>query len=251
MRTALRACGLFVGFGVVVASATAFRGDNQDLTAYQPATEPVKPAEPAKPVEPVKPVDGGKPADSGKPGDAAKPDDAPAATQPENVPAVVESYVLNFSLNDIDGKEQNLEQYKGKVVLMVNVASKCGFTSQYKGLEALYQKYKDKGLVVLGFPSNDFGGQEPGADADIKSFCQANYKVTFPLFSKIKVTGTSAHPLYQRLAAQPGAAGGVPKWNFNKFLVGRDGKVIERFDSRVKPDGDDLTKQVETALAAK
>lgn len=159
--------------------------------------------------------------------------------------------LYDIKLKDIDGKDTSLAAYKGKAVLIVNVASKCGYTKQYSGLEATYQKYKAQGLVVLGFPCNQFGGQEPGTNEDIKQFCSSTYSVTFPLFDKIEVNGANRHPLYVALAGKDSPFPGDIKWNFNKFLVGKDGKIFKRFDSGVKPDSEELTKAVETALAAK
>jgi glutathione peroxidase len=158
--------------------------------------------------------------------------------------------VYEFSARTIDGKSRKLSDYKGKVLLVVNTASQCGFTPQYKGLEALYKKYKDKGFVVLGFPSNQFGAQEPGPDSEIAEFCELNYGVTFPMFSKIDVNGDEAHPLYKYLTStKKGLLGSEAiKWNFTKFLIGRDGKVIDRYAPTTKPE--DLAKDVETALAA-
>jgi glutathione peroxidase len=161
---------------------------------------------------------------------------------------------LDFTMKDIDGKDVALSKYKGNVVLIVNVASKCGYTPQYKELEAIYQKYKDRGFVVLGFPANDFGAQEPGTNAEIKQFCSENFHVTFPMFAKISVKGADAADLYKFLtsAAKVGAEkGGDIKWNFTKFLLGRDGKVIARFESKVKPDDAAVTAEIEKALAAK
>lgn len=152
--------------------------------------------------------------------------------------------VHEFTPKTIDGQPAPLSSYKGKVLLMVNVASQCGYTPQYKGLEALYQKYKDRGLVVLGFPANNFGGQEPGTDAEIKTFCTRNYKVTFPMFSKISVKGAGQDPLYQYLIAQ----GGDVQWNFTKFLVGKDGKVIKKYNSSVDPESAELAGAIEQAL---
>ena len=162
-----------------------------------------------------------------------------------------EKSVLDFKVKDIDGKEVNLANFKGKTILVVNVASKCGLTPQYDGLEALYEKYKDKGLVVLGFPANEFGGQEPGTESEIKQFCSSKYNVTFPVFSKIVVKGKDIHPLYQFLTSKetdPKFSGEIG-WNFAKFLVNRKGEVIARFDPRVKPDSDEVTKAIEQALA--
>ena len=193
MQTASRSIATFLGFGLLVATATAL---------------PWQPADSTKPANPDKTPDA---AEQAKPADP---------------------YVLGNTLKDIDGKDQPLAQYKGKVLLLVNVASKCGYTRQYAGLETLHQTYKDQGLVVLGIPSNDFGSQEPGTESEIKEFCSKNYKVTFPMFSKIPVTGGEAHPLY-------------------KYLVDREGRVVEHFDSGVKPESDLLKKKIEALLNAK
>ncbi len=181
------------------------------------------------------------------------------------------SSVYDFTVKTIDGKSTTLADYRGKLLLIVNVASKCGLTPQYEGLEKLYEKYQDKGLVILGFPSNQFYQQEPGSDAEIQEFCSLNYGVKFPLFSKIDVNGPSAHPLYQFLRAeQPGEApsaeqlandklykflaeslpenlqGGAIPWNFTKFLVGRDGAVLKRFQPTALPD--DIEKDIQPLL---
>jgi glutathione peroxidase len=160
------------------------------------------------------------------------------------------SSVLDFTLKSIDGKPSPLSAYRGKVVLMVNVASRCGYTPQYEGLEAVYRKYKDQGLVVLGFPANNFGGQEPGSDEEIKTFCSSKYNVTFPMYSKISVKGEDQAPLYQFLTdakTNPSFAGDI-KWNFTKFLVDRQGKVIARFESPVKPESPEVSGAIEKAL---
>jgi glutathione peroxidase len=159
--------------------------------------------------------------------------------------------VYAISLKDIDGQPTSLKAYKGKVLLIVNVASKCGFTPQYTGLEALQEKYKDKGFTVLGFPCNQFGSQEPGTNEEIKQFCSSKYQVTFPLFDKIEVNGSNRHQLYTALAGESSPFPGDIKWNFSKFLIGRDGKILKRFESKVKPDSAELTEAVESALAAK
>ena len=159
--------------------------------------------------------------------------------------------LYDIPLKDIDGKDATLKSYQGKVLLIVNVASKCGFTKQYAGLEATYKKYEAQSLVVCGFPCNQFGGQEPGTEADIKAFCTSKYNVTFPMFSKLEVNGANRHPLYAQLAGKSSPFPGDIKWNFSKFLIGRDGKIIGRFDSKVKPDAEELTKAIEAALAAK
>jgi glutathione peroxidase len=159
--------------------------------------------------------------------------------------------LYDIPLKDIDGNSTSLKPYQGKVLLIVNVASKCGFTPQYTALEALYQKYKDQGLVVLGFPCNQFKQQEPGTDAEIKQFCTSKYDVTFPMFDKLEVNGANRHPLYVLLAGKDSPFPGDIGWNFTKFLIGRDGKILNRFASPVKPDSVELTQAIEAALAAK
>lgn len=164
----------------------------------------------------------------------------------------VEQTVHSFTAADIDGREVRLSEYRGKVLLIVNVASRCGFTGQYEGLQALYARFRDRGLVVLGFPSNEFLGQEPGSNEQIKTFCSTTYGVTFPMFSKTNVKGSTAHPLYAWLTdktAHPDTGGKIT-WNFNKFLVGRDGRVVARYGSRTTPDDAELVAAVERALAA-
>jgi glutathione peroxidase len=148
------------------------------------------------------------------------------------------SAIYGFSAKSLAGKPVSLSDYAGKVVLIVNTASKCGFTPQYKGLESLYQKYKDKGLVILGFPCNQFGNQEPGDSSKISEFCEINYGVTFPLFEKVDVNGNDAHPLFTFLKAEkPGLLGSKNiKWNFTKFLVDRHGQVVKRFAPLSTPD---------------
>lgn len=162
--------------------------------------------------------------------------------------------VFDFEAETLDGRAMNLSEFAGKVLLIVNTASQCGFTPQYAGLEKLYRTYKDRGLEVLGFPCNQFGAQEPGSAAEIGAFCDRNYGVTFPMFAKIDVNGGSAHPLYRFLKKErPGLlgplGGGAIKWNFTKFLVDRGGKVVARFASTTKPEG--LAKEVEKLLDAK
>jgi len=148
------------------------------------------------------------------------------------------STVYDFSAMDIDGRQQSLEQYREQVLLIVNVASQCGFTPQYAGLEAIYRAYAERGFTVLGFPCDQFGHQEPGDEASIKEFCQSRYDVTFPMFAKIEVNGEQAHPLYRWLKGEkPGVLGtGAIKWNFTKFLIGRDGHVISRYAPMDKPE---------------
>lgn len=173
----------------------------------------------------------------------------PRPSRAEDVPPTL----YGFTPMDIDGKPAPLANHKGRVLLIVNVASRCGFTPQYEGLEALYQKYKDDGLTVLGFPANNFLWQEPGTDAEIKTFCSTRYNVTFPLFAKISVKGSDQHPLYRWLTEGVGApdTAGAVTWNFNKFLVGRDGRVRARFGSRDTPESATLTRAIEAALAEK
>ena len=155
----------------------------------------------------------------------------------------------DFSATTLAGEEQSLSEYHGKVVLVVNTASQCGFTPQYAGLEELWQKYEDQGLVVLGFPCNQFGGQEPGDADEIGSFCEKNYGVSFPMFDKVDVNGDDAHPLFDWLKEEKGGIlGSGIKWNFTKFLVGRDGEVIKRFGSTTTPDS--ISSDIEKALAA-
>ena len=171
---------------------------------------------------------------------------SPAAPPPEK-------NVYEFTMKDIDGKDVKLDAYKGKVVMIVNTASKCGYTPQYEGLQALYDKYKDKGLVIIGFPANNFMGQEPGTEAEIKEFCTLKYKVTFPMFAKISVKGEDQHPLYNFLtnkATNPDFAGDV-SWNFNKFLIDRSGKVVARFGSKDVPQAENIVTAVEKYLEAK
>ena len=159
--------------------------------------------------------------------------------------------IFSLLLKDIDGKSTSLKAYEGKVLLIVNVASNCGFTPQYAALEALQAKYKARGFTVLGFPCNQFGAQEPGTNEEIKRFCSAQYQVTFPLFDKIEVNGPNRPPLYVRLAGEGSPFPGDIKWNFSKFLLGRDGAVLNRFDSKVKPGSAELVQAVEKALSGK
>jgi len=154
------------------------------------------------------------------------------------------SSVHEFTLNSIDGSPAPLSAYQGKVVLIVNVASRCGFTPQYAGLEALYEKYKDRGFVILGFPANNFGGQEPGTNEEIKTFCSTKYNVTFPMYSKISVKGDDKAPLYQFLTT----TGGEIQWNFTKFLVDKSGQVVARFEPKVTPESPEVAAAIEKAL---
>ena len=155
--------------------------------------------------------------------------------------------VLGFTMKSIDGKEVALSKYRGKVLLIVNVASQCGNTPQYKDLEALYRKYKDQGFVILGFPANNFGGQEPGTDQEIKTFCSTTYDVTFDLFSKISVKGDDQHPLY-KLITSDSTFGGDVKWNFQKYLVDRKGNIAGKYLPKMQPMSEELTTAIEKAL---
>lgn len=161
------------------------------------------------------------------------------------------SSLQDIKIRKLDGTPSSLGEFKGKVVLLVNVASKCGFTPQYKGLQALQEKYEAKGFTVVGVPCNDFGAQEPGSSEEIQKFCADNYNVTFPLMEKIHVKGAEQHPLYARLTGKSAEFPGDIKWNFNKFLIGRDGKVLQRFESQAKPESAEVTSAIEAALAAK
>lgn len=169
------------------------------------------------------------------------------------VPPKKAKTIYDFTVKDIDGNDVKLKKYKGKVALVVNVASKCGYTPQYEGLQAIYQKYKDQGFVVLGFPANNFKDQESGTNAEIKEFCQSKYKVTFPMFAKISVKGDDQDPLYQYLTSKetnPQYAGDIT-WNFNKFLVDKNGKILARFTSKDTPQSEAVTQAIEKALAQK
>jgi glutathione peroxidase len=160
------------------------------------------------------------------------------------------SSVYDFSMNSLDGKPMSIADFKGKVLLLVNVASYCGYTPQYQGLEAIYEKYKDQGLVVVGFPANNFGGQEPGTNSQIKDFCERTYHVKFPMAAKVSVKGSDKTPIYQFLtspAANPATVGEI-QWNFTKFLVDRSGKVIQRFEPPVEPQSREMVSAIEKAL---
>ncbi len=212
----------------------------------EPAKEPAQPA-PATPAAPSAPAPSGTPTTAPAPATPA----APGASKPTdaNAKPAVDAYVLGFTMKDIDGKDVDLAQFKGQVLLIVNVASKCGYTPQYTALEKLYKDKQGKGFAVLGFPANNFGEQEPGSDGEIKAFCTSKYNVTFPMFSKISVKGDDQHPLYKKLAAQPKPIGGDPDWNFNKFVVDRNGNVVARFDKKVKPDDPALVRKIDELLA--
>jgi len=168
------------------------------------------------------------------------------------VAMAAEKSVYDFTMNSIDGKPTPLGDYKGKVVLLVNVASRCGFTPQYSALESIYEKYKGRGFVIVGIPANNFGSQEPGTNAEIKTFCSTKYNVTFPMMAKVSVKGTDITPLYQYLTdktANP-QTGGEIQWNFTKFLIGPDGKTVARFEPDVTPNDAKVTGAIEKALAA-
>lgn len=169
----------------------------------------------------------------------------PAMSQPASAP------LQSIALKDIDGKDTSLKAYSGKVLLVVNVASRCGYTRQYAGLQALHEKFGPRGFSVLGFPSNDFGGQEPGTAAEIKEFCSSTYSVTFPLFEKLKVKGADQHPLFAALTGKGSPVPGEVKWNFGKFLIGKDGALIKRWDSGTEPDSPEVAAAIEAALADK
>jgi glutathione peroxidase len=166
---------------------------------------------------------------------------------PKGTESVMAESIHDLTMNRLDGKAEKLDSYKGKVALVVNTASECGYTPQYEGLEKLYGELSAKDFVVLGFPSNEFGKQEPGSSEDIRAFCQKNYGVTFPMFEKVETKGGGAAPLYKILSAK---GGGEPKWNFHKYLVGKDGAVIKGYPSSVAPDDGALRKDIEAALAA-
>ena len=165
--------------------------------------------------------------------------------------AQLKSSLYEIPLKDIDGKETSLRAYQGKVLLLVNVASQCGLTPQYKALEAVQRKYKDKGFTVLGFPCNDFEAQEPGRHEEIKKFCLEKYDVTLPLFAKLHVKGGEQHPLYAALTGKDSPFPGEIKWNFGKFLVDRNGRILRRFEPQTKPDAPEVIEAVEAAVVGK
>lgn len=164
---------------------------------------------------------------------------------------MIASPIQEIPVKDIDGKATSLKAFEGKVVLIVNVASKCGYTPQYKGLEATHKKYKEQGFSVVGFPCNDFGKQEPGTATEIKEFCSLTYNVTFPLMEKVHVKGGEQHPIYAALTGKDSPFPGDVKWNFGKFLLGKDGKILKRWDSGVEPASEEVSKAIEDALKAK
>ncbi len=165
--------------------------------------------------------------------------------------SMIASPIQDISVKDIDGKDTSLKAFKGKVLLVVNVASKCGYTPQYKGLEAAHRKYKDQGFSVVGFPCNDFGKQEPGTASEIKEFCSLTYNVSFPLMEKVHVKGAEQHPIYAALTGKDSPFPGDVKWNFGKFLLGKDGQILKRWDSGTEPTSEEVSKAIEAALKAK
>jgi glutathione peroxidase len=175
------------------------------------------------------------------------PAETPASA--DGAPVAQEAFVLDYQMKRLDGTSQNLADYRGQVLLLVNVASKCGLTPQYDGLEKLYDRYRERGFSVLGFPANDFAGQEPGSDAQIAEFCRSTYGVRFPMFSKISVKGEGQHPLYREITGLPAPLGGEVQWNFQKYLVNRRGEVVARFDPRTAPDDPALVGKLEALLA--
>ncbi|MCX6874850.1 MAG: glutathione peroxidase [Verrucomicrobia bacterium] len=167
------------------------------------------------------------------------------------IAAVRSESIYDIKFKDIDGNDTMLSAYKGKVLLIVNVASKCGYTKQYAGLEATYQKYKARGFVVLGFPCNQFGGQEPGSNEEIKQFCSSKFNVTFPLFDKMEVIGDKRHPLYGALTGKNSPFPGDIKWNFTKFLIAKDGKILKRYESATTPESPEVIEAIDAAVTAK
>lgn len=165
------------------------------------------------------------------------------------VSSIFAADLTKIPFRDAANQETSLNAYKGKVLLLVNLASKCGLTPQYQALEALYKKHKDENFIILGFPCNDFGGQEPGSIEEIQKFCKAEYDVTFPVMNKISVKGEKQHPLYAALTGKDGAFPGDVRWNFGKFLIGKDGKAIARFEPTTKPESEELTRAVDKAIA--
>lgn len=161
--------------------------------------------------------------------------------------------VHEFTMKNIDGKDVKLSDYRGQVLMLVNTASQCGLTPQYKGLQAIYQKYQAQGFTILGFPANNFGGQEPGSNEEIKEFCTMKFKVSFPMFAKISVKGADQHPLYQFLTSKESNPqfGGEIGWNFNKFLIGKSGEIIGRFNPQVDPESPEVAAAIERAIAVK
>ena len=176
-----------------------------------------------------------------------------SSSSEKSVPLPLKSSIYEYDVTDIDGNEVSLDKYKGNVLMIVNTASKCGYVSQYKDLQKVYEKHKKDGFVILGFPSNNFAGQEPGTNKEIKDFCTLRYKVTFPMFAKISVKGDDQAPIYNFLTNEktnPDFAGDIT-WNFNKFLINKNGKIIARFSSQEVPESKEILKTIEKALTAK
>lgn len=179
--------------------------------------------------------------DSSEPGETTAAEEASdTGDRPSNL--------LDFTMKTIDGEDQSLDIYQGDVILVVNVASRCGLTPQYQALEALYREHQDAGFTVLAFPANNFNGQEPGSNEEIREFCTSKYQVTFPMFAKISVLGDDQDPLYAWLSTQPDPIGGEPQWNFTKFLVNREGEVVQRFEPRTAPDDPAVVEAVNRLL---
>lgn len=224
MNTRLFTVSLASGAALMLAAGWAQPPAKQPVQSPQAIPKQPEPAKPSKLTEPAKLA----------------------------VPTSEDAHILGFKMKLIDGKEQNLEDYKGKVVIIVNVASQCGYTAQYQHLQKLYADKKDQGLVILGFPANNFGGQEPGTNEEVAKFCKDKFSVTFPMFEKVSVKGADQVALYKKLAGQPAPIGGDPKWNFTKFVVDRTGKVVARFDAK-KRDGlePDLIAKVDELLKQK
>lgn len=200
-----------------------------------------------------RPGDGGASPAGGPARPGPRPSSAPAADGAAGTRPASAQSVLDFTVTDIEGNPVELSRYRGNVLVIVNVASRCGFTRQYRALQDVYERYKDRGLRILAFPANDFGNQEPGTNEQIKEFCKSNYSVTFDLFSKISVKGPGQHELYRFLTSREknGDFGGEIGWNFTKFIIDRDGKVVERFPARVEPDSREMTEAIEAALTRK
>ncbi|MEX0876828.1 MAG: glutathione peroxidase [Phycisphaerales bacterium] len=176
-------------------------------------------------------------------------DAAPPMNTQQEEQEMVTKDVLGYEMETIDGGKQKLDAFRGKVIMMVNVASECGLTPQYEQLEKLYREHKKDGLVIIGFPANNFAGQEPGTNAEIAEFCSSKFGVTFPMMAKISVKGEDAHPLYKQLAAQPEPIGGEPEWNFDKYVVNRAGEVVARFKPRTTPEDPAVIKKLKDLLA--
>lgn len=220
-------CGL-CKFGLAsIALAAGAAGLFAAASPDEPATSPASPTSPQAPAP------------------------TPAPEQAPEAPKAPDPFVLRYTMKDITGKDVDLASFKGQVVMIVNTASRCGYTDQYREMQKLYTDKQSQGFVVLAFPANDFAGQEPGTDEQIKAFCEANYKVTFPLFSKISVKGANQHPLFKQIASMPEPLGGDPGWNFTKFIVDRNGNYVARFNTRMSPTDPEVLKVVDRLLAEK